>query len=131
MPWWKTCEQIAAQRLNRFVVATTDPDEACIAVFKREDDADVGLTMKDLGELVERHRERLENKLTPPSQREWMEREVSLAFIGARRLQQVFGLPLHEAFTPQTAQPEPVLNGDSAKLYTGLMRRLTSAKPGL
>lgn len=126
MPWWKTSKQIAAQRLERFLDVTTDPDDACIAVFKREDNADVGLTMKDLGELTERHRERLASKLTPPSERKWMQRECDLAQLGARRLQQVFHVSLHTAFTEQPKTAEPKLKGEGAQHYNALMQRLTT-----
>lgn len=129
MLWWKTSEQIVGQRLDRFIEATLDPDEACIALFRRHDGAHVGLTMNDLGELIERHRERLQHPLTPPSDKQWMQRESELALLGARRLQQKFQVPLHTSCAPPQATPEPVLHGEGAAVYQSLMQRLYKPRP--
>lgn len=125
--WWKTSEQIPGQRISRFLEATQDPDGAHIALFERQDRAHVGLTMNDLGNLAEVHREYLDHPLTPRSDKAWRQREFELALLGARRLSQKFYLKLHPAFEqPQQKSPEPALNGEGAHYYARLMQRLTA-----
>lgn len=138
MVWHRSPDTLAAQRLQSFITVTEVADNDGIALFKCENKTDIGLGMHELGELVESHRERLAHSLTPPSTRKWLQRECELALLGAKRLHQVFSIPLHDSIKPltqKTARPikeaPPTLSGEGQTDYAGLMQRLLSRTPRL
>ena len=127
--WWKTNEAIEGQRLGMFLTATHDPDDAPIALYRRKDGADVGLTMRDLGNLAQRHREYLANSLTPPSEKAWRRREFELAYLGAKRLEQHLHIKLDPAFLPQQPEGKISLDAKGQKDYQHALRVLRTGTP--
>lgn len=127
--WWKTSEANPGQRLGRFLDATHDPDDAPIALFRRQDGADVGLTMKDLGNLALRHREYMTHPLAPPTEKAWRQREFELAFLGAKRLEQKLHIRLAPAFLPQQPEGRIMLDAAGQQTYQQALRALRGAAP--
>lgn len=126
--WWRKSEAETDKRLEQFMHVEIDPNTDEVAVFRLANNSCISMSMHELSQLHEYHKDRIAHPLTPPSDKAWMRHESDLALAGARVLQARYKMPLPSTFI-NTREPEVNLSGAAAKNYAGLIQRLTSAKP--
>ncbi len=122
---WRKSEQNPAEKIASFQGVLEDLDKTPVAMFALVSGKEFGLTMEDLGELVENHNELLfHGGAMPPEERNVIARERQLAYDGAFALSRQFNLLLDDRLRPYEAPKERQPGPAQANEYAQLMQRL-------
>ena len=121
---WRSNEHDPAQQLARITSTDTDLDNTPVAMFALANGREIGMSMREIGDLVENHNQLLDCTVLPPAERRRLEDERALAREGAETIALKFNELLDDRLRPhkpaREAQPGPV----QAEIFDSLMARL-------
>jgi len=121
---WRSSETDPAQALARVTGTDTDLDKTPVVMFALANGREIGMSMREIGDLVENHNLLLEATQLPTAERKRIEDERAMAIEGAEALAFKFNELLDDRLRPhkpaREAQPGPA----QQEVFAGLMARL-------
>lgn len=126
--FWRHSETSAGEKLVAFTGLDKDIDDTPVAMFEQANGREIGLSMNEIGELVEHHNQLLyEGSAMPAPERSVVEKESALAREGAEAISFRFNELLDDRLRPYTPRREQQPGAAQKAAYDSLMQRLRPA----